>query len=137
MMALILDGGVALLTIGIAAWTIRAGDDFAAVVGFVAYGLILTLAWTRLGAYDVALTEAAIGGGATGVILMRAGARVKPAPAIRASKRARIIVGGLSAAVAAGFRPLCCFHPSPHRASLSRSPRIWPRRGSATRSAAC
>jgi multisubunit Na+/H+ antiporter MnhB subunit len=113
MIGLILDGGIALLTIGIAAWTIRAADDFAAVVGFVAYGLILTLAWTRLGASDVALTEAASGGGATGVILMRAGARVKPAPAIRPSKRARIIVGALCAAVAAGLSAIVLLPPQP------------------------
>ena len=42
--------------------------DLSAVVGFTAYGLLLGLVWVRLGAIDVALTEAALGGGLTGQI---------------------------------------------------------------------
>ena len=58
----------ALVLLGIAAWTIAARQTFAAVVGFVAYGLLLSIAWVVLSAIDVALTEAAIGGGLTGVL---------------------------------------------------------------------
>ena len=67
-----------LLVLAVAAWTIVARDGFAAVVGFVAYGLLLALVWVRLAAPDVALTEAAIGSGVTGGLLL---ARLRaPAP---------------------------------------------------------
>lgn len=49
-----------------------------AVVLFVSVGLLLSLAWMRLGAPDVALAEAAIGAGLTGALLMSALGRVKP-----------------------------------------------------------
>ena len=64
---------LALLVLGLAIWTIVARDTFAAVVGFVAYGLLLTLVWVRLRGIDVALTEAAIGGGLTGALLIARG----------------------------------------------------------------
>ena len=59
----------------------RGARNFAAVVGFVAYGLLLALAWVRLHAVDVALTEAAIGGGLCGVLLIGAAARLRAAEA--------------------------------------------------------
>jgi len=72
-----LNWGIALLVLGLAIWTIVARDTFAAIVGFVAYGLLLTLAWVALRGVDVALTEAAIGGGLTGVLLIRAAAKLR------------------------------------------------------------
>jgi hypothetical protein len=39
---------------------------------FIAYGLLLSLVWVRLYGIDVALTEAAIGGGLTGALLLGA-----------------------------------------------------------------
>ena len=45
-------------------------------MGFLAYGLLLTLAWVLLHGVDVALTEAAIGGGLTGALLIGAVARL-------------------------------------------------------------
>ena len=49
-----------------------------AVVLFVSVGFLLSLAWMRLGAPDVALAEAAIGAGLTGALLMSALGGVKP-----------------------------------------------------------
>ncbi len=74
---LALDCGIAALVAAVAVWTIVARGTFAAVVGFVAYGLLLTLVWVRLDAIDVALTEAAIGGGLTGALLLGAAARLR------------------------------------------------------------
>jgi uncharacterized MnhB-related membrane protein len=62
-----------ILTIGASAILVRTA--FAAVVMFVVYGLLLSMAWVRLHAVDVALTEAAIGGGMTGLLLLGAVAR--------------------------------------------------------------
>jgi multisubunit Na+/H+ antiporter MnhB subunit len=74
---LLLDLVLALAVLGTALWTLAARSAFAAVIGFVATGLLLTLVWVRLGAVDVALTEAAIGAGATGVIILYVVARLR------------------------------------------------------------
>jgi len=71
-----LDIALALLVIGVAVWTIVARDLFVAVVAYVVYGLFLALVWIRMYAPDVALTEAAVGGGVTGVLLVAAGKRL-------------------------------------------------------------
>lgn len=71
-----LDIVLAMIVLGVAAWTVIARDAFGAVVGFVAYGLLLSIIWVRLYAPDVALTEAAIGSGVTGVLLITAGERL-------------------------------------------------------------
>ncbi|KPQ06266.1 MAG: putative subunit of the Multisubunit Na+/H+ antiporter [Rhodobacteraceae bacterium HLUCCA12] len=49
---------------------------FRAVVFFVIYGVLLSLAWVRLDAPDVALAEVAIGAGLTGVLLLGAVGRL-------------------------------------------------------------
>ena len=49
---------------------------FKAVVLFIAFGLLMALAWVRLEAPDVALAEAAIGAGLTGALLLAALARL-------------------------------------------------------------
>ncbi len=72
-----LDVGLAALVLAVAVWTIIAREAFAAVVGFVAYGLLLSIVWVRLFAVDVALTEAAIGSGVTGVLLIGAVGRLR------------------------------------------------------------
>lgn len=66
-----------LLIVGVAAWTLSARDTFAAVVGFIGFGLLLALAWVRLAAPDVALTEAGIGSGLTGGLLLGASTRLR------------------------------------------------------------
>lgn len=45
-------------------------DLFKAVVQFIVFGLLVSLAWVRLGAHDVALAEAAIGAGLAGALLL-------------------------------------------------------------------
>src|SRR6202044_2766453 len=67
-----LDIGLAFVGFAVAAWTIFARGAFAATVGYVVYGLLLSLVWIRLFAVDVALTEAAIGSGVSGVLLISA-----------------------------------------------------------------
>lgn len=47
-----------------------ASDLFRAVIMFIVFGLLLALAWVRLQAPDIALAEAAIGAGLTGVLLL-------------------------------------------------------------------
>ena len=76
-LALAVDISLALLVLAVAGWIIAVRDTFGAVIGFVAYGLLLALGWVRLAAPDVALTEAAIGGGLTGALLIGAAARLR------------------------------------------------------------
>lgn len=62
------------------AWRALACPDlFRAIVLFVAFGLLMALAWVRLQAVDIALAEAAIGAGLTGALLMAALARLNRA----------------------------------------------------------
>ncbi|ADI14866.1 Na(+)/H(+) antiporter subunit B [Truepera radiovictrix] len=59
------------------AWgALRGRELFTAVVLFIAYGLVMALAWVRLGAPDIALAEAAVGAGLTGVLLLDAAAQL-------------------------------------------------------------
>ena len=53
------------------AWAALAGRDlFRGIVLFIAFGLVLSMSWARLGAPDVALAEAAIGAGLAGALLL-------------------------------------------------------------------
>ncbi|MBP7419418.1 MAG: DUF4040 domain-containing protein, partial [Xanthomonadales bacterium] len=79
--------GLALVVVGLALWTVAARDAFAAVVGFVAYGMLLTLVWVRLDGFDVALTEAALGSGLTGAMLIRAAGRLRDTEAAANAER--------------------------------------------------
>jgi multisubunit Na+/H+ antiporter MnhB subunit len=74
--ALAFDVILAVLVLGVALWTVVAHDAFAAAVGFVAFGVSVALVWVRLAAPDVALTEAALGSGLTGGLLLGAVARL-------------------------------------------------------------
>jgi multisubunit Na+/H+ antiporter MnhB subunit len=76
-MILAFDIGLVVLILGLAVWTDATRDTFAAVVAFVAYGLLLALAWVRLRGIDVALTEAALGTGLTGAMLIGAASRLR------------------------------------------------------------
>jgi len=82
---------LAILVLALAGWTIFARDDYAAIVGFVTYGLLLSLVWVSLSALDIALTEVAIGGGVTGVLLLEAGARLRGVPVPTGVERPGII----------------------------------------------
>ena len=97
--------GLVVLILMIGASTIVVREAFAAVIGFVVYGLLLAIAWVRLSAVDVALTEAAIGGGMTGMLMLGAVARLRSAEGndTRTSLPVRLAVGILCALVAAAL----------------------------------
>lgn len=71
---------VLLLTLVWVAWRVLADREeelFRAVVLFIAFGLLLAVAWVRLKAPDIALAEAAIGAGVTGALLLVTLGRLK------------------------------------------------------------
>jgi len=45
-------------------------DLFSVSLYFIVFGMILALVWIRLGAFDLALAEAALGAGITGALLL-------------------------------------------------------------------
>jgi multisubunit Na+/H+ antiporter MnhB subunit len=111
------DAILAATVLGVAGWTIATRETFAAVVGFVAYGLLLALVWARLAAPDVAMTEAAIGGGVTGVLLLGAAARLRGTAVVSLhappAAALRLVTGVLCGAVAAGLAATVLLLPDP------------------------
>jgi multisubunit Na+/H+ antiporter MnhB subunit len=83
----VLNIGLAAVILALAVWTVVARDTFAAVVGFVAYGLLLALVWVRLHGVDIALTEAALGSGLTGAMLLGAASRLRKTEASARAER--------------------------------------------------
>ena len=71
------DGGLVAGLLALAIHVVREPDERSAIIAFLAFGLLLGLVWVRLAAPDVALTEIAIGGGGTGILLLRAEAAIR------------------------------------------------------------
>jgi multisubunit Na+/H+ antiporter MnhB subunit len=107
----------ALLILALGTYTTVARDTFPATVGYLAYGLLLTVAWVQLHGVDVALTEAAIGGGLTAMLLVRASAKLR---AIEAQARSttpslpvRLLAGLMAAGVAGALATALLTLPDP------------------------
>ncbi|MFT6989115.1 MAG: putative MnhB-related membrane protein [Paraglaciecola sp.] len=63
----------------LACMSIFSASLFRCIVFFVCLGLLVTIAWGQMGAFDVAIAEAAIGAGITGALLLAAWNRIRPA----------------------------------------------------------
>lgn len=92
---------VGLLVLTAAAWSVAARESYSATIGFVSYGLLMTIVWMQLHAADVALTEAAIGSGLTGLLLLGAAARLRAAEA-RVVTRPPLALRAVAALACAG-----------------------------------
>jgi multisubunit Na+/H+ antiporter MnhB subunit len=116
---LLLAAGSLTLAFGV----VSARRVFTAIALFIAHGLLLALAWVRLDAVDVALTEAAIGAGLSGVLLLAARhrlARAGTGQAAEAPGRAATIAIGLGCAAvtaALGYAVLVLPEPAPSLAA--------------------
>ncbi|MDX2167286.1 MAG: Na(+)/H(+) antiporter subunit B [Deltaproteobacteria bacterium] len=106
-MSLLFDIVLSLIVVALAVRVIVAEDGFAAVVSFAAYGLLVALAWVRLYAADVSLTEVAISGGLAGMLLIGAASRLRAIDARAAAQRSgrgvRLFAALLSCGVAGGL----------------------------------
>lgn len=102
--ALVLDGLLALVILGLALWVLVAGTLLRAALGFTLFGLLAALIWVRLAATDVALTAAALSGGLTGILFLVAARRLPPdAGAARPGRGIRLLVGLVSILVILGI----------------------------------
>jgi multisubunit Na+/H+ antiporter MnhB subunit len=75
-MSLVFDIALVAGLIALALHVVVTRDGRGAILAFIAFGLLLGIGWARLASVDVALTEAAIGGGLTGMLLLRAHAHL-------------------------------------------------------------
>lgn len=114
-MSLVVDLVLVVLIVTAALWTVMVRDRRDAVIAFIVLGLLLSLVWMRLFAVDVALTEAAVGGGATGLVLLRTCARLLPVEAEGQlpGPGAQIATGLLCAALAASLAAVVLSPPDP------------------------
>lgn len=76
-MALALDLLIGALLVVCAGAALRSTDVFRAIVFLIVCGLLVSLAWLRLQAPDLAMAEAAVGAGLTGVLLVGALQRIR------------------------------------------------------------
>jgi multisubunit Na+/H+ antiporter MnhB subunit len=118
---IVFDIVLVVLLLAIATWSIVARDTFSAIIVFMVYGLLLSLAWVRLAAVDVALTETAIGSGVTGMLLLNAAAHLRSTegPFTSTALPLRIAAGIFSALVAIGLAAVVMF---PTGAPVSLAP---------------
>lgn len=132
-MSTLVDVLLALSVLGVAAWTLVVRSGFSAVVGFVAFGLLLALTWARLGAIDVAMTEAAIGAGATGVMLLFAVTRLRGADAeidaATPNRAQRAVAAGFCALIGAGLAAAILWLPDPAPSLAEEARRHLPELG--------
>lgn len=108
----LLAGGI----LAVAVATVVARGMFTAIALFIAHGLLLGFAWLRLGAPDVALTEAAIGAGLSGALLLTAAGRVAAARPSGRRAPGRAVTAALGfgcAAVAAALAAAILLLPDP------------------------
>ena len=100
--------------LAVATWVITSRAAFSAVVAFVAYGLLLAIVWVELSAIDIALTEAAIGGGVTGMLLLGAASRLRETEltAVSTSVPLRLTAAVLCALITAGLAAIVLFPPN-------------------------
>ncbi|HMO04017.1 MAG TPA: DUF4040 domain-containing protein [Kiritimatiellia bacterium] len=72
MMIALFDFLLAITMLTLAAAAVFVRSMLRMVVLFMVFGLLMALAWARLRAPDIALTEAALGAGLTGALLLHA-----------------------------------------------------------------
>lgn len=83
------DGLLVLGLLVLAGTLLRSPDLFKAIVLFIGFGLIMSLAWVRLKAVDIALAEAAIGAGLTGALFLSTLSRMQRGSRKTESKKNR------------------------------------------------
>src|SRR5690606_39218649 len=84
---LLFDIVLVLALLACAAAVLFSRDLFRAVAQFIAFGLLMALAWVRLGAPDLAMAEAAIGAGLSGALFLDAIALFRPGRSVQQAEQ--------------------------------------------------
>lgn len=92
---LLFDITLCTLLLSLAGAALHVRQLYTGIILFIAFGLLLALTWARLGATDLALAEAAIGAGLTGVLLLAALARNPQQATSRAPAPVSTLAAGL------------------------------------------
>ncbi len=95
-MLAVIDLSIATIIIIIAAFSLFSRKILSSIIYFIAFGLLVSLAWIRLGAPDVAIAEAAIGAGLTGALFLATWKRLQRVKAPETGEAASSIVLPLS-----------------------------------------
>lgn len=114
-MSLLFDALLCLLLAGGALAAVTSATPRAAVLAFMGYGLLLGIAWARLKAPDVALTEIAIGSGISGLVLLRAAGGAPAMP--RMGRTGMAVAASLAVTAALAAIVLALPEPAPSRAA--------------------
>ncbi|GAA5315529.1 MAG: hypothetical protein AseanaTS_07340 [Candidatus Pelagadaptatus aseana] len=85
---LLLDMLLAAGALTLAGLSLLARQVFTAILLYISMGLLVTIIWVRLNAWDVAIAEAAIGAGLTGALLLIAWRRLADEDALQTSQPA-------------------------------------------------
>jgi len=116
-MTLLLDIALVAWLLALAVHVVVQREERSAIIALLAFGLLLGLAWVRLAAPDVALTEIAIGGGGTAVLLLRAEAalrgRDKQEEEMTRAGKLAVAVGCAAISAGLGFAVLNLSAPPP------------------------
>ena len=104
---MLLDGLLAASLVAAALGVLLARNLYRAVILFIIFGLLMALVWVRMQAPDLALAEAAIGAGLTGVLLLDALGHLRTQPQTRHQQlqqsRLLEILAGVLAISVTGF----------------------------------
>lgn len=76
-MNLVFDLVLAVTVVWVAYHAVSRRDLFKSVVLFITYGVLLSLVWVRLEAFDLALVEVALGAGITGALFLNTLGRIQ------------------------------------------------------------
>ena len=122
-MTLLLDIALVAWLLALAVHVVVQPKERSAIIALLAFGLLLGVAWVRLSAPDVALTEIAIGGGGTAVLLLRAEAalRGRDRQEEEMTRAGKLAVAAGCAAISAGlgFAVLTLSAPAPTLAPVA------------------
>jgi multisubunit Na+/H+ antiporter MnhB subunit len=101
--ALIIDALVCIVAVALGLLCVSVRDALGSVLIFVAMGTVMSVAWVRLDAADLALAEAALGAGITGALLIAAWSR-SPLTARRDATPSgrRVLLGTVTGLLVAG-----------------------------------
>jgi uncharacterized MnhB-related membrane protein len=70
-MEIVINGLIALMIIALAGVSLFSKDMKQSILSLILFGIFMSLAYVRLNAIDVALTEAAVGSGVTGALFLK------------------------------------------------------------------